>query len=60
MVAFLRSCRDATVLIDVLRLIVSWLTPQSEDGKLCAIGTALIDRLTELSQKSEVSHACET
>lgn len=57
LVAFLRGCRDAIVLIDVLKLITEWLTPQGEDGRPGSIGAALIERLTELAQHSEVDNA---
>ena len=52
LVAVLRSCRDARVLIDVLKLLMGWLTP-GPNGLLGPCGAALVARLTELAQLSE-------
>ena len=65
LVTVLRSCRDARVVIDVVKLLLSWLTPvaqigaeRSEPGaaprlRLPSCGAALVARLAELARKSE-------
>ena len=50
LVAVLRSCRDAWVLIDVVKLLIDWLTPTDGARTLSPCGVALIARLTELSR----------
>ena len=55
LVTVLRSCRDAWVLIDVVKLLINWLSPLSEasPSALSPCGMALVARLTELAQLGE-------
>ena len=53
LVAVLRSCRDASVLKDVLKMLMSWLAPIDSQGSLGQCGTALMARLTELAQSGD-------
>ena len=53
LVAVLRSCRDWRLLIDVLKLLMSWLSPLDARGGLPPCGKGLIARLTELAAEGE-------
>ena len=53
LIAVLRSCRDARVLIDVLKLLMGWLAPLGPSGTIGPCGAALVARLTELAQQAE-------
>ena len=48
-------CSDANVLLDVVNLLVTWLTPTGGGGALSAVGAAFIDRLNEQAHQSQVT-----
>jgi hypothetical protein len=52
LIATLRSSRDAWVLLDVLRVLMEWLTPD-RFGSLPNCGRALLARLAELAEAGE-------